>query len=246
MKILCDVLKACGYREEATFSFAWKHADQEKSQQVRSFVAEQYPDDVYLLTEILPGELVCMCNNRFLPALASAFRKQAFHNSSMDRNTTLLLSCLCAEEERIDHAAKVQIEDDPYYFKKYVFAYSKEEQTAALEYIAQQQEEKLPEIIRGCLLDTKRFASYKKDAAGQQVYAFFAELAAKVTVLLIRPDHDHAIITVQSLWQEQLRNAPEINLDALERVLELDAEPEEMLARWCSLTGSDGDGGEIS
>jgi hypothetical protein len=90
--------------------------------------------------------------------------QQEFYSTEMDHNITLLLLCKRADNEQIDHDAKVQIEDDPYYFKKYVFVYTEKEETAALAH-AGTQEGELSAVIRDYLMDTKRFSRYKDCSA---------------------------------------------------------------------------------
>lgn len=222
MKIIQDVLKACGYGGQDAFSFSYKNDQEAFSRAVYPFVSEQYPDDVYLLVPVSPEVLSHALGDAFLPALASGFRKQKFHKSSMDRNTTLVLICRCAAGESIDHRARVQLEDDPYYFKKYVFVCSEQAAQAAERYLAEHREmgESLTGAIRGCLLDTARFAGYKAGDPEQSAYAYFVELATKVTVLPIQPESKSSIRTVQSIWDEKLRDKPAIDLEALERVLD--------------------------
>lgn len=239
MKMVHDVLQACGYGVKEAFSFTYRWNDVEYCRQVCPFVSEQYPDDAYLLVSIQPAELLHTLDNSFMSALAISFRKQMFHKSAMDRNTTLLLSCLCNTGEQINHDLRVQLEDDPYYFKKYVFAYTAADETAAEQYVAENshEEETLIDTIRGCLLNSTMFAAYKGNDPAQRAYVYFVELATKVTVLPIRPNSGGTIETVQAIWQAELQKTQAINLEALESVLELDADkPDEMLARWRNLT----------
>lgn len=235
MKMVHDVLKACGYSMKEAFSFTYLWKDIEYCRQVCPFVSEQYPDDVYLLVSIQPAELMHTVDNSFMSALAISFRKQLFHRSAMDRNTTLLLSCLCNAEEQINHDLRVQLEDDPYYFKKYVFTYTSADEAAAEQYVAEnrREDESLIDIIRGCLLNTTMFAAYKGNNPAQRAYAYFVELMTKVTVLPIRPDSSGSIESVETIWFNELQKTQVINMEALEKVLEQNNEtPEEMLAVW--------------
>ena len=239
MKIILDVLKACGYGVKESFFFTYRWNDEEYCRQVCPFVSRQNPDDVYLLVSLQPAELAQTLDNSFMSALAISFRKQMFHRSAMDRNTTLLLSCMHNEGEQIDHNLRVQLEDDPYYFKKYVFAYTSEDEAAAVQYVEEnsQDERMLIETIRGCLLNTALFAAYKRNDPTQKAYGYFVELATKVTVLPIRPNSGITIETVEAIWHTEIQKMQAINLEALESVLELDADkPNEMLARWSDLT----------
>lgn len=235
MRIVHDVLKACGYGMKEAFSFTYLWNDVEYCRQVCPFVSEQYPDDAYLLVSIQPAELLHTLDNSFMFALAISFRKQMFHRSAMDRNTTLLLSCLCNTGEQINHDLRVQLEDDPYYFKKYVFAYTSADEAAAEQYVAEnsREDETLIDTIRGCLLNTTMFAAYKGNDPAQRAYVYFVELMTKVTVLPIRPDSCGSIESAEKIWLNELQKTQMINLEALERVLERNIDmPEEMLAVW--------------
>lgn len=235
MKMVHDVLKACGYSVKEAFSFTYRWNDVEYCRQVCPLVSEQFPDDAYLLVSIQPAELLHTLDNSFMSALAISFRKQMFHRSAMDRNTTLLLSCLCNTGEHINHDLRVQLEDDPYYFKKYVFAYTSVDEAAAEKYVAEnsREDETLIETIRGCLLNTTMFAAYKGNDPAQRAYVYFVELMTKVTVLPIRPDSSGSIESVEAIWLNELQKTQMINLEALEKVLERNNEtPEEMLAVW--------------
>lgn len=239
MKIIHDVLEACGYSLKEAFSFTYRWNDNEYCRLVHPYVSEQYPDDVYLLVSLQPAEFTHTLDNAFMSALAITFRKQTFHRSTMDRNTTLLLSSLCNVAAQIDHDLRVQLEDDPYYFKKYVFSYTAEDESAAERYLEENRrdDESLIDSIRSCLLNTTLFASYKEKVRDHKAYGYFAELATKVTVLPIRPDSGGTIETVEAIWCKELQKAPAINLKALESILELDAEnPDEMLDKWRELT----------
>lgn len=235
MKIVHDVLKACGYGVKEVFSFTYQWNEVKLNRQVCPFVSAQHPDDVYLLVSIQPGELAHALDNGFMSALTTSFRKQGFHSSAMDRNTTLLLSCRCSTGEQINHDLRVQLEDDPYYFKKYVFAYTLADEAAAERYVVENRREgeDLIKTIQGCLLNTALFAAYKGNDPAQRAYVYFVELATKVTVLPIQPHSGGTIETVEAIWQAELQKTQEIDLKALEYVLEMDADKtDELLARW--------------
>lgn len=248
MRMVHDVLKDCGYGMKETFCFTYRWNDTEYRRQACPFVSEQYPDDVYLLVSIQPAELAHTLDNGFMSALAISFRKQVFHRSAMDRNTTLVLSCLLNAGEPIDHNLRVRLEDDPYYFKKYVFAYTSEDEAAAVQYVEENRRDEgtLIETIRDCLLNTVLFAAYKGNDPAQKAYGYFVELATKLTVLPIRPNSDNSIETVEEIWHKELQRTSEINLEALENVLEWDADKlDEMLDRWGELTKTISAGGNL-
>ena len=90
-----------------------------------------------------------------------------FHESDMDKNTTLLVSSVRADNETLNSQAKIKIEDDPYYFKKYVFSYTNANEQKAIQYLEYKKAEKglnfsYIEEISEYLLKAEYFKEYKE------------------------------------------------------------------------------------
>lgn len=254
MKMIQDMLTECGYSEQQTFSFTYQGETLKWEHGVIPFVSKAGSCEGYLLVSVNGRELPYLLKSDFLSEITRELGHQEFYSTDMDRNITLLLLCKRADNEQIDHDAKVQIEDDPYYFKKYVFVYTEKEETAALAH-AGTQESELSAVIRDYLMDTTRFSRYKEKAAeerkkenekkpakgGKKVkaeeepelgekdreylaYKFFVELATKVTVMPIHPQGKVEIHLVEEFWQEALRKTPVADLAAVESILEMDTD----------------------
>ena len=265
MKMIQDLLTECGYSEQQTFSFTYHGEKLKWEHGVIPFVSKAGSREGYLLVSVKARELPELLKSDFLSEITRELGHQEFYSTDMDRNITLLLLCERAKDEQIDHDAKVRIEDDPYYFKKYVFVYTEKEETAAQAY-AENREGTLADMVRGYLINTGRFAEYKKQAAEERkrenekpaksrkkakaeeepelgekdreylAYKFFVELATKVTVLPIHPEGNMPIRSVEDYWQEELRKTPVTNLAAVESILEMDADDlDEVLAKWNDL-----------
>lgn len=254
MKMLQNLLTECGYSEQKIFSFTYQGESLKWEHSVTPFVSAKGACEGYLLVSIGGRELPNLLKSDFLSRITQELGLQEFYSTDMDRNITLLLLCKRAKDERIDHDAKVRIEDDPYYFKKYVFTYTEQEEAAAQAY-AETREGTLADMVRGYLMDTGRFAMYKEQAAeerkkenekkpakgrkkakadeepelgekdrGYLAYKFFVELATKVTVMPIHPRSNMPIRSVEDYWQEELREAPVAALDIVKDILEMDSD----------------------
>lgn len=171
MKLIHDVLKECGYVEATAFSFVDLNETQEnakwKNRLVTPFLSRTASLETYLMISVEGSELPHLLDGDFQSSIMLSFGKTKFYSPDMDRNTTLLLLCRREEGEKIDHNAKVQIEDDPYYFKKYVFTYTEQEAAAATRYI-EANPGSLQQIIHSCLMDTALFTEYKNHIAEGQ------------------------------------------------------------------------------
>lgn len=249
-----DLLAERGFSERQAFEITYQAEKIKWEHQVTPFVSSYGSREGYLLISVGGRELPHLLKGDFLTLIMEALGKQEFYSAELNRNITLLLLCKRATDEQIDHDAKVRIEDDPYYFKKYVFVYTEQEEAAAHAY-AEKWEGPLADIVRGYLMDTGRFAGYKdqtaeerkkenekKPAKGRKkgktdeepelgekdreylAYRFFVELATKVTMLPIHPQGKVEIQLVDDYWQEELRKTMLTDLAAVECVLEMDAD----------------------
>ena len=160
MKMIQDLLTECGYSEQQMFSFTYHGEKLTWEHNVMPFVSNAGSREGYLLVSVVGRELPDLLKSDFLSEITCELGHQEFYSTDMDRNITLLLLCKREKDEQIDHDAKVRIEDDPYYFKKYVFTYTEQEEAAALAHV-EAQEGELSAIIREYLMDTKLFAGYK-------------------------------------------------------------------------------------
>lgn len=226
MKILYEILNELDYSIEETFTFSSLMKGSEKQFDVLPFVSVKHPSQVYLVVQISNPELAYILGSNFLISLAKQFRKQQFHRSEMDKNTTLLLECVCKSSESVDHLAKVQIEDDPYYFKKYVFSYSTLEEKRAEEYLQSRKnvaEDVFSYVkeIQSYLSDADTFSSYKINHTNQPTYTYFSELATKTPIFPLQIATVDEIKSVNSFLAEELKKAPTTSVDALDQLLNL-------------------------
>lgn len=246
MRILYEILNELDYSSKDNFSFVYSMKQSEKKYNVMPFVSVKYPSQVYLVVNICNSELAHVLKGDFLITLAKEFRKQAFHQSEMDKNTTLLLESECKEDETVDHYSKVQIEDDPYYFKKYVFSYSTLEEKRAVEYLHNVKKEAEEEFsivksVQSYLSDTEKFLSYKTNYCNQPTYTYFSELATKMPIFPLQIVAVDEIKSVTAFLSEELETESSINVEALEQLLESgidfkEASVESILSHWNSIT----------
>jgi len=245
MKLLYEILNELNYVSKDSFSFSCFISGMEKSYNAMPFASEDYSSQVYLVVQVSNTELANVLGSDFLITLAKVFRKQNFHRSDMDKNTTLLIECVREQEESVDHISKVQIEDDPYYFKKYVFSYSTLEERRATEYIQTQKAASVENFsyikeIQSYLSNADTFTSYKANHTNQPTYAFFCELVTKVPIFPLRIAAVNEIKPVEDFLHEELEKMPSTDINALDQLLNLvadfkEASVESVLSCWRSV-----------
>lgn len=140
---------------------------------------------IFIVLQILESQLIMQQNNKDLVIeIADYFRENDIYVPDMDKNTSLIYCVkrdISSDElERV----KVTIEDDPFYFKKYVFAYS-EAQADEFKKLCKQHAQSASKLIQTYILDSENFNAFKKNSANEKIYKLVSELLIKIPIIPI-------------------------------------------------------------
>ncbi len=137
--------------------------------------------------------------------MALRFRKKEYHRAEMDRNTSLLIVSKHSADEDVDTSSKVKIEDDPYYFKKYVFSYDEIGLENANNWLTENvQKGTTVSLIQDYITDTRQFAKYKENNINEPIYTFFIELVTKLHCFPMKTAETKNIKTIDSFLENEL------------------------------------------
>ena len=140
---------------------------------------------IFIVLQILESQLVAQDNHKDLVIeIANYFRENDIYVPDMDKNTSLIY-CVKRDinSDKLDEL-KVKIEDDPFYFKKYVFAYS-EAQADEFKKLCKQHGQSTGELIQTYILDTENFNKFKKNGDNEKIYKLVSELLIKIPIIPI-------------------------------------------------------------
>lgn len=197
--------------------------------------------DNFLLKNIVDGLLI--------RKLALQFRKKEYHRAEMDRNTSLLIVSKHLANEDIDTSSKVKIEDDPYYFKKYVFSYDDIGLENANNWISKNiQKSTIVSLIQEYITNTEQFAKYKENNINEPIYTFFIELVTKLHCFPMKTAETKNIKSIDSFLIKQLselrkkkRNPIDIDLRGIEAFVNMDIDfgnIDDVCTKWNEIFGS--------
>lgn len=211
MNILDAVLKELDYEEKETFKF---ELTEDKVFTVFPFVSKTYTSQVFLVIEVQYSDIGMVRNSQFLSNLADAFCQQDIHSGAMDRNTSLIITSLKSETAELDEEQImeeiVKIEDDPYYFKKYVFSYTADEEKGAEEFfskLAEEGEFSYISQIQNYLAEATNFMQYKSKPQADLLYKYFVELVTKVSTFPLKVVCSGELINIENLLDEKAQSA---------------------------------------
>lgn len=219
MNILYELLNELKYQTKESFTFDVTLDDNKASIIVTPFVSVEYPCQTYLVIEA-ENKALSKVNNDYLKALALAFRKADFHESDMDKNTTLVITSARPDTESLNSDAKVKIEDDPYYFKKYVFSYTSASERLATSFLEHNKTECANEFsyvneVLNYLMNAEEFGKYKDAKDELSTYSYFVELATKIPAFPLNIRNSEEIKSVSEFLSEQL-DGKDVNTEHLD------------------------------
>lgn len=222
MNILFELLNELNYQTKEIFTFDIIEGETNNSVVVTPFVSIDYPCQTYLVIET-ENKSLNIVNNEYLKQLAIAFRKAEFHESDMDKNTTLIIASARPDTEPLNSAPKVKIEDDPYYFKKYVFSYTTAGEQLATTFLEHEKivvgsEFSYVNEILNYLMDAERFGTYKNIKDELSTYSYFVELATKIPAFPLNIKNSEEIKSVDAFLAEQLKGK-ETNVELLDKLV---------------------------
>ena len=118
INIIKSVLFDCGYEDVVQTEIEFEKLEYK----IDIFKNEDVGSQVFIVLQTLESQLVSLSGIKdFIIEIANFFRESDIYLPDMDKNTSLVF-CVKNDinSEKLD-ALKVKIEDDPFYFKKYVF-----------------------------------------------------------------------------------------------------------------------------
>lgn len=206
MNLIKDILTELNYRAQSEFSVT---AENLADLHVTPFISDQNKSQVYLVVTIAESDLHIVLSEPFLPAVAERFRSQQYYVADMAKNTSLLIISPCTGRNNHSSEDKLHIEDDPFFFKKYVFSYTETEEKKVQEYIAQQRKDYgdgfcYVGFIQEYILNRNHFAQYKKQFENEPIYTYLVELCAKLPILPLPTSNTYTIKSVAQFLEEKI------------------------------------------
>lgn len=181
MNIVFDVLEELMYITKEEFEVAYESEGEEKNVVVTPFVSKENASQVFLTLSCKNAFLVDLVNGDLVKEIAFQFRRKDYHKAEMDRNSTLLILSERDVDEAIDTSAKVKIEDDPYYFKKYVFSFDGISKKHTETWIEQNKKSNSTVVlIQNYITNTSNFTRYKVNNQNEPIYTYLIELITKI------------------------------------------------------------------
>lgn len=215
INVIKEIIFDCKYENiiqtEITF--------EETAYSLNIFKNRNIESQIFIMLQILESQLVAHNNYKDLVIeIASYFRENDVYVSDMDKNTSLIY-CVKRDinSDKLDKL-KVKIEDDPFYFKKYVFAYS-ESQADEFKKLCKQHNQSASESIQMYILNIENFNKFKKNDANEKIYRLVSELLIKIPIIPIKFKTDGEINRVSD-YMLDIQKCSNDEIERLDYIIE--------------------------
>ena len=220
--VIIEILFDCAYEFVVAIVFSFEVI----GYNLNIFKHREVESQIFIVLQILESQLVAQDNYKDLVIeIANYFRENDIYVPDMDKNTSLIY---CVKRDiksnKLDEL-KVKIEDDPFYFKKYVFAYS-EAQSDEFKKLRKQHNWTINELIQTYIFDTENFSKFKKNGDNEKIYKLVSELFIKIPIIPINFETNGEIKSV-SEYMLDIKKCNDDELDRLDNIIETLNSPQE-------------------
>ena len=214
INVIKEIMFDCAYENVVQTEITFE----EKVYNLNIFKHREVESQIFIVLQILESQLVAQDNYKDLVIeIANYFRENDIYVPDMDKNTSLIY---CVKRDiksnKLDEL-KVKIEDDPFYFKKYVFAYS-EAQSDEFKKLRKQHNWTINELIQTYIFDTENFSKFKKNGDNEKIYKF--------PIIPINFETNGEIKSV-SEYMLDIKKCNDDELDRLDNIIETLNSPQE-------------------
>lgn len=222
INVIKEIMFDCAYENVVQTEITFE----EKVYNLNIFKHREVESQIFIVLQILESQLVAQDNYKDLVIeIANYFRENDIYVPDMDKNTSLIY---CVKRDiksnKLDEL-KVKIEDDPFYFKKYVFAYS-EAQSDEFKKLRKQHNWTINELIQTYIFDTENFSKFKKNGDNEKIYKLVSELFIKIPIIPINFETNGEIKSV-SEYMLVIKKCNDDELDRLDNIIETLNSPQE-------------------
>ncbi|SDD72728.1 ABC-three component system middle component 1 [Sporomusa acidovorans] len=215
---MIGIIKTILCENDFIFGQAFTIEAYEQSFEIQSLISRQNPSQVFLLFPILESKLLEINLLDTLPNIAASFKETTQYEPEMEKNTSLVI-CVNRDVDSIKLVREaIAIEDNPYYFKKYLFAYHNSDAKSFEQLKKEYNCENNTEFIQKYVINSTNFTAFKDNPANAETYKMVSDLLVKLPVISIAFSKTEKILSVQDFFQEEeIQNRKE----KLDRVIDI-------------------------
>lgn len=164
--------------------------------------------EFFLVVSIDQKSFIGFDENKLFSDISKSLKNSSSYMAEVDKNTSLVLCVAKDIKSTFDMLEKkeLQIEENPYFFKKYVLTYDEKTAKKIFEEILHTYNENssLTKYIESIVTDPERFRNFKINAVNNEVYMLLSKIIMKVPIMPVKIPDNQSIKPLKNMIQDNL------------------------------------------
>ncbi|KMP94827.1 ABC-three component system middle component 1 [Bacillus cereus] len=134
------------------------------------------------------------------------YLKHKITEQDLDKNMSMIICTKCNQENQDTNLGKImEIEEDPYYFKKYVLNYTQIEIDMLIQgFFSKKSDLKVESVLLDVLSNNAMYDCYRNDKIKGEVYSIVSKIYIKTPFLKVNVNSTNGLISLQKNINETL------------------------------------------
>lgn len=182
---------------------------------VHWFISETFASQSYLVCSIMESDFLQIRSDDFFPQLASVYRKDELYQPDYDKNTSLIFCTEITTGKSDFYNKQIDIEDNPYYFKKYVFCYTPDQESKFQQLKKSSSNENYLDFIRDYVADIDLYSEFKRNPANQEMYSLISNLMIKIPSIPMKVTSVETLDSIDTFYVPTKSDQHDVLLDRI-------------------------------
>ncbi len=201
--IIRKLLNEMEYLPKTSFTVNYEFENELESRQIDMypFVSTHENGTCILVCYIDEKNFLDIDDKELIINMASGFRTCECYEPEMDKNTSLIICVKRNQNASVSVDKQRRLEDDPFYFKKYVLIHSEDEIQELNLYLKGSDD--FLDTLKRYIYDKDHFNSYKSEPENNQLYSVITNLTTKIPILPLDASKSYDLLDVASHFSEK-------------------------------------------
>lgn len=222
-RVILNILKENGFNKYI------KIEDDNINNLIFTYRENDVKNEFYLVGTIEQNSFIKLEENKVFSFISKKIKESPAYKPEVDKNTSLVLCVLKNKSEKsyeLVEKKELQIEENPYFFKKYMLSVDENLVEEIFGDILECYSEKnqISKYIEDEIIDTENFKNYKLNPENEEKYELLSRIVMKIPVMSIKIPDNKSIKPLANMINDEIKKE---DLEKVQKLVEYISEVSE-------------------
>lgn len=223
-RVILNILKENGFNKYI------KIEDDNINNLIFAYRENDVKNEFYLVGTIEQNSFIKLEENKVFSFISKKIKESSAYKPEVDKNTSLVLCVLKNKSEKsyeLVEKKELQIEENPYFFKKYMLSVDEKLVEEIFGDILECYSEKnqISKYIENEIIDTENFKNYKLNPENEEKYELLSRIVMKIPVMSIKIPDNKSIKPLANMINDEIKKE---DLEKVQKLVEYISEVSEV------------------